>query len=85
MTETEVTIEERIEAALEMCRPYLRADQGDVRFVRYRPEGVAELQWLGACRDCPMSLLTLRAGVERILMREVPEVKRVEAVSGGRI
>ncbi len=74
--------EHRIEAALELCRPYLRADRGDVKFVRLSPEGVVELQWLGTCLICPMSMLTLRAGVERVVMREVPEVRRVEAVRG---
>jgi Fe-S cluster biogenesis protein NfuA len=74
-------IEERIENALEMARPYLRADGGDVRLVRYRQDGVVELQWVGTCLICPMSQLTLRAGVERSILREIPEVKRVEAVA----
>jgi Fe-S cluster biogenesis protein NfuA len=74
-------LEERIEHALEFVRPYLRADGGDVKFVRFRPEGgILELRWEGTCIVCPMSQLTLRAGVERVLMKEVPEVKRVEAV-----
>jgi Fe-S cluster biogenesis protein NfuA len=75
-------IEERIEKALELVRPYLRADGGDVKFVRMRPEGIVELQWIGTCQICPMSQLTLRAGVERAIMQEVSEVKRVEAVLG---
>jgi Fe-S cluster biogenesis protein NfuA len=64
-----------------MARPYLRADGGDVRLVRFRPDGVVELQWVGTCLVCPMSQLTLRAGVERSILREIPEVKRVEAVA----
>lgn len=75
-------VEERIERALATVRPYLNADGGDVKLVRYRPEGIVELRWEGTCLICPMSVLTLRAGVERTLMKEVPEVKRVEAVSG---
>jgi len=77
-----MTIEERIEQALEDARPYLRADGGDVRLLRFRPEGVAEVQWVGTCQRCPISALTLRAGVERLIMRVVPEVRRVEAVAG---
>ena len=77
-----MTIEERIEQALEDARPYLRADGGDVRLLRFRPEGVAEVQWVGTCQRCPISVLTLRAGVERLIMRVVPEVRRVEAVAG---
>jgi Fe-S cluster biogenesis protein NfuA len=76
-----VDIEEQIEKALDMARPYLRADGGDVRLVRFRPDGVVELQWVGTCLVCPMSQLTLRAGVERSILREIPEVKRVEAVA----
>jgi Fe-S cluster biogenesis protein NfuA len=76
-------IAERIERALDMCRPYLRVDGGDVKFVRFEPEsGRVLLQWEGTCRICPISVLTLRAGVERAVMKAVPEVKRVEAISG---
>jgi Fe-S cluster biogenesis protein NfuA len=76
-----MTFEEQIERCLETVRPYLRADGGDVAFRRFRPEGVLELQWLGTCAECPMSQLTLRAGVERAIMHALPDVKRVEAVS----
>lgn len=75
------SIEVRINRALAIVRPYLQADGGDVRLVRFRSEGIAELCWEGTCVGCPMSQLTLRAGVERILLREVPEIKRVEAVA----
>jgi Fe-S cluster biogenesis protein NfuA len=76
------SIEDRIERALIRVRPYLQADGGNVRFVRFRPEGIVEVRWEGTCLICPMSLLTLRAGVERSMMKEVPEVRRVEAVAG---
>jgi Fe-S cluster biogenesis protein NfuA len=75
------SIEARVELALESVRPYLRADGGDVAFVRFRPEGILEVQWQGTCKICPMSTMTLRAGVERALMKDMPEVKRVEAVT----
>jgi Fe-S cluster biogenesis protein NfuA len=74
-------MEKRIEKCLESIRPYLREDGGDVLFKRLREDGVLELEWVGACRTCPMSQLTLRAGVERALLHEIPEIKRVEAVS----
>jgi Fe-S cluster biogenesis protein NfuA len=76
------SIDDRIEQALVGVRPYLRADGGDVRFVRFRPDGICEVRWEGTCMICPMSMLTLRAGVERTLLKEVPEVKRVEAITG---
>jgi Fe-S cluster biogenesis protein NfuA len=75
-------MEDRIEKALVAVRPYLHADGGDVRFVRFRQDGILEVQWIGTCKICPMSVLTLRAGVERAIMKELPEVKRVEAVAG---
>ena len=73
-------IEQRILKALTQVRPFLQADGGDVEFKRMRGDGILELSWSGTCKICPMSVMTLRAGVERAIMKEVPEVKRVEAV-----
>lgn len=75
-------LKERIESALEMSRPYLRADGGDVELLRIGDDGVVELRFHGTCTICPMSRMTLRAGVERIILRCAPEIKRVEAVAG---
>jgi Fe-S cluster biogenesis protein NfuA len=74
------TIEQRIHTALDKVRPFLQEDGGDVDFVRMRADGILEVSWTGTCKQCPMSPLTLRAGVERSVMKEVPEVRRVEAV-----
>jgi Fe-S cluster biogenesis protein NfuA len=78
----EDSIRQRVEESLEKVRPWLKADGGDVRFVRLRDNGVLEVQWLGTCLICPMSVMTLRAGVERTLLKDIPDVKRVEAVAG---
>jgi len=75
------TLKEKVEKALETIRPYLKADGGDVELVKVTPEGIVEVKLTGACIDCPMSQMTLRAGVERALIREVPGIRRVEAVS----
>lgn len=72
---------EKVEKALETIRPYLEADGGDVELVKITPEGIVEVKLTGACSDCPMSQMTLRAGVERALIREVPGIRRVEAVN----
>ncbi|HEX7572038.1 MAG TPA: NifU family protein [Bacteroidota bacterium] len=72
----------RVEQSLDTVRPYLRMDGGDVKFLRFRENGTVELQWVGTCLTCPVSAMTLRAGVERALMRDLPEVQRVEAVAG---
>lgn len=66
--------------ALDEVRPYLQADGGDIEFINYTDDGVVEVKLQGACGSCPMSIMTLRAGVERAILRNVPEVKRVEAV-----
>lgn len=74
------TIDDRARASLQRVRPVLMRDGGDVEFVRFLPSGVLEVRWIGTCARCPMSTLTLRAGVERTLMHDLPEVRRVEAV-----
>ena len=74
-------MEEKVLKALDSIRPYLQADGGDVELVRITQEGIVEVKLTGACGHCPMSMMTLRAGVERALIREVPGVRRVEAVN----
>jgi len=70
---------EKIEAALSRVRPVLQADGGDVELVEVS-DGVVKLRLTGACGGCPMATLTLRAGIERVLKEQVPEVKEVVAV-----
>ncbi len=74
-------LHEKVEKALQTIRPYLKADGGDVELVQVTNEGIVEVKLTGACSDCPMSQMTLRAGVERALIREVPGIRRVEAVT----
>ncbi len=69
----------RIEAALNKVRPALQADGGDAAIVDLSPEGVLTLQLQGACGGCPMASMTLKNGIERIVMMEVPEVTAIEA------
>ncbi|MBU2493805.1 MAG: NifU family protein [Bacteroidetes bacterium] len=75
------TLNQKVLNALETIRPYLKADGGDVELVQITPDGIVEVKLTGACVGCPMSQMTLRAGVERALIREVPGIRRVEAVS----
>lgn len=74
-------LRKRIEETLDSIRPYLMADGGSVRLQDVTPEMVVELELLGACGTCPMSMMTLRAGIEQAIKRAVPEITRVEAVS----
>ncbi len=74
-------LQERIRKALDRVRPFLHADGGDVKVLRVTDEGILEVRWEGTCTICPLSQMTLRAGVERVVMNECPEIKRVEAVA----
>lgn len=67
---------EKVEAALEKIRPALQADGGDIELIDVT-DGVVKVKLTGACGTCPMSTMTLKMGVERILKEEVPEVKEV--------
>ena len=70
----------RVERALDSIRPYLMADGGDVRLLDVF-DGVARLELLGACGVCPMSAMTLKAGVEEAIKSAVPEITRIEAIN----
>ena len=71
---------EIISKTLEKVRLYLKVDGGDVELVRLKEDGIVEVRLTGSCVLCPMSIMTLRAGIERALMLEHQEVKRVEQV-----
>lgn len=71
---------ESVQDALDLIRPALQADGGDVELVDVTEDGVVKVALQGACRGCPMSQLTLANGVERVLKEQVPEVVRVEPV-----
>lgn len=70
---------ETVEKALEIIRPALKADGGDIELVDV-VDGVVKVRLTGACGGCPMSQMTLKMGVERVLKQQVPEVKTVETV-----
>jgi Fe-S cluster biogenesis protein NfuA len=68
---------EKVEAVLAKIRPSLNADGGDVELVEVTPEGVVKVKLTGACAGCPMSQMTLKMGIERVLKEELPEVREV--------
>lgn len=72
---------EKVESILETIRPYLKIDNGDIELINIKDNGMIEVKLLGACADCPLSNMTLRAGVERVLVKEIPEIKRVESIN----
>jgi Fe-S cluster biogenesis protein NfuA len=76
----EVAMRDKVEAALNKIKPSLQADGGDVELVEVTSEGVVKVKLTGACGGCPMSQMTLKAGIERVIKQEVPDVKEVIAV-----
>lgn len=81
LAEEDAELRRRIEESLDTIRPYLMADGGSVRLLNITPDRVVELELLGACGSCPMSTMTLRAGIEQALKRSVPQISRVEATN----
>ncbi|GJQ20040.1 MAG: nitrogen-fixing protein NifU [Bacteroidia bacterium] len=71
---------ESVEKTLARVRPYLREDGGDVELVRIRDDGIVEVRLTGSCVSCPLSVMTVRAGIERALMLDHEEIRRVEQV-----
>ena len=74
-------ITNEIQKAVNNIRPFLQADNGDIELVDITEDGIVKVRLLGDCETCPLSVMTLRAGVERAIMKEVPSVKRVEAIN----
>ncbi len=71
---------EKVEEVLEKVRPQLQADGGDVELVEITDNNIVKLRLQGACAGCPMSQMTLKNGIERVLKQELPEIKSVESV-----
>lgn len=76
-----MTPQDKILEVLDSIRPAIQADGGDVEFLAYREEeGVVEVRLMGACESCPISLMTLKEGIERRLRNSVPGIVEVTAV-----
>lgn len=71
----------RVENALDTIRPYLETDGGNVSIEEITPDNVVRLRLLGSCGSCPMSIMTLKAGIEQAIKRAVPEISSVEAIN----
>lgn len=83
MTSTSSTppIRERVSRVLNLIRPAVQSDGGDVELVDVTPEGIVRIRLHGACVGCPSSTMTLQMGIERNLKQHVPEVTSVQAVA----
>ncbi len=74
-------LRDKVEEALETMRPFLAADGGDMELVNITEDMVVQLRLLGSCKNCNMSEMTLKAGVEEAVKRSVPQITAVEAIS----
>lgn len=71
---------DKVEEILKNIRPYLLVDGGDVELIEITDDNIVKVKLLGACYACPLNLMTLRAGIERKIMKEIPEITRLENV-----
>lgn len=74
-------MKEQVQNVLNRIRPNLQADGGDVELVDVGADGVVKVRLQGACRGCPMSQMTLKMGIEKVLKQEIPAVKEVISVA----
>jgi len=72
---------QKVENAIDQIRPYLQADGGNIRFVKLTEDNTVWVELLGACGSCPMSTMTLKAGVEQAIKKAIPEIKSVEKIN----
>lgn len=70
-----------IESSLDTIRPYLQRDGGDIEVVEITDDNVVKVKLLGNCISCPMSFMTMKAGVEETLRKVMPQLNRVEAIN----
>ena len=73
-------MKEKVQAALDKIRPALNRDGGDVELVEVGDDGVVKVRLKGACGGCPMSQMTLKMGIEKVVKQAVPEIRSVESV-----
>jgi Fe-S cluster biogenesis protein NfuA len=73
-------MKEKVEKAIDLIRPSLQADGGDVELIDVSVDGIVKVKLTGACHGCPMSQMTLKMGIEKIIKTQVPDIKEVVAV-----
>lgn len=71
----------KVNNVINQIRPYLQADGGNIQFVELTEDNVVNVELQGACASCPMSIMTLKQGVEQAMVKAIPEIKAVEAVN----
>lgn len=79
-TQSEVSLLNKVNQAIDQLRPFLHADGGDMELVEITPDFIVKVRMIGACKDCSMSAMTLKAGLEDAIKIAAPEVKAVQAI-----
>ena len=79
--DSELDLYTRVERALDNIRPYLVTDGGDVKLVKITEDRIVHIELLGACESCPMSPMTMQAGIEEAIKRVAPEIKSIKAIN----
>ena len=74
-------LEQKVNNVIDQIRPYLQADGGNIQFVNITDDFVVNVELQGACASCPMSIMTLKQGVEQAMVKAIPEIKSVEAIN----
>jgi len=77
---TREELTQKVNNVIDQIRPYLQADGGNIAFVSLTDDNVVNVELQGACAGCPMSMMTLKGGVEAAMRKAIPEIKSVEAI-----
>jgi len=80
-TQQSPTIREKVQSVINLIRPAVQADGGDIELVDVTSDGVVQIRFHGACHGCPSSTMTLQMGIERNLREKVPEITAVVPVA----
>ncbi|MCG8375512.1 MAG: NifU family protein [Chlorobiales bacterium] len=80
MGENKTQITQQVEAALEEIRPYLKGDGGDISLIEITEDYIVKVRLEGSCDGCPLSMQTLKGGVEMVVKKSVPQITEVIAV-----
>ncbi len=73
-------MKEKVQKAIDLIRPSLQADGGDVELIDVSSDGVVKVKLTGACQGCPMSQMTLKMGIEKVIKSQIPDIKEVISV-----
>jgi Fe-S cluster biogenesis protein NfuA len=73
-------MKEKVQKAIDLIRPGLQADGGDVELIDVSSDGIVKVKLTGACQGCPMSQMTLKMGIEKVIKSQIPDIKEVISV-----